>query len=114
MSEPALEGPDPVSVIVRTSTARVVPGRMAAFTDYILAAVSAFPGENPGLLSHRVLVDDEAGELVYLSRWRDEEALAAFAGPAWRDAPVMLPGEEEYLLAPLLVRHYREAGEWSG
>ncbi|MEV0901846.1 antibiotic biosynthesis monooxygenase [Actinoplanes sp. NPDC049802] len=97
-----------MSVIVRTSTAHVVPGRLAEFTSYILDAVSRFPDRNPGLLSHQVIVDDEADELVYLSRWRDEQALAAFAGPGWRDSPVMLPGEEMFLRVPLKVRHYRE------
>jgi hypothetical protein len=98
-----------VSVIVRVSTARVLPGRLEAFVDYILAAVQEFPAQNAGLLSHEVLIDDENSELVYVSRWRDEQALIGFAGAGWRDDPVVLPGEEAYLLGPLIVRHYRGA-----
>ena len=96
-----------LTAIVRTSTARVVPGRFPEFAAYILAAVQEFPTRHPGLLSHDVLLDQENNELVYLSRWEDEQALIAFAGPGWRDGAVLLPGEDEYLLAPLTVRHYR-------
>jgi hypothetical protein len=44
--------------------------------------------------------------LPYVSRRRGEEYLAAYAGEHWRDQPVALPGEDGYLVAPLLVRHF--------
>ncbi len=99
---------EPVSPIVRTCTAQVLPGQLAAFTSYLLATVRQFPQQHPGLLSHEVLVNDDADELLYLSRWRDERALVKFAGPGWREDPLVSPGETAYLRGPLKVRHYRE------
>ncbi|MFD6418903.1 antibiotic biosynthesis monooxygenase family protein [Streptomyces sp. NPDC060194] len=92
-------------MIVRISEARVRPDRFDAFRDMIAEAVAAFPSRHPGLLSHEILLAPPDA-LLYVSRWRSESDLVAYAGPAWRDAPVVLPGEKEYLTAPLLLRHF--------
>jgi hypothetical protein len=47
--------------------------------------------------------------VIYISRWRDEAAVAAFAGPGWRDTPVTLPAEDRFLAAPLRIRHFAVA-----
>ncbi|MGP3683339.1 antibiotic biosynthesis monooxygenase family protein [Streptomyces sp. IBSNAI002] len=94
-----------VAVIIRVSEARVRPGRFEAFHDMIVSAVRGFPGLYPGLLDHEVLLAPP-DSLVYVSRWRSEEDLVGYAGEGWRDEPVVLPGEEEYLVAPLRVRHF--------
>jgi heme-degrading monooxygenase HmoA len=44
--------------------------------------------------------------LVLLTRWRDEAALAAAAGPGWRSAAVPLPGEEPLHARPPHVWHF--------
>jgi len=94
-------------MIVRTSEALVRPGRLADFRRALLAEVEHYPKRHPGLLGDEILVaDGPEPVLVYLSRWVDEAALERFAGPGWRDTPVQFPGEEEYLLAPLRVRHF--------
>ncbi len=94
-------------MIVRMSEASVRPGREEEFHRLILEAVAGYPAAHDGLVGHEVLRTDDGRTLVYLSRWRDEAALEAFAGPGWRTDPVVLPGEEEHLTAPLRVRHFR-------
>ncbi|MFG2330863.1 antibiotic biosynthesis monooxygenase [Streptomyces sp. NPDC048604] len=95
-------------MIVRVSEAVVRPERFEAFHALIVDAVRDFPANNPGLLDHEVLVAPPHS-LLYVSRWRGEEDLVAYAGENWRDEPVVLPGEEEYLLAPLRLRHFTSA-----
>ncbi|MEV0174591.1 antibiotic biosynthesis monooxygenase [Streptomyces sp. NPDC050803] len=90
------------------SEARVLPDRFEAFHDMIVEAVRTFPDRYPGLLDHEVLVAPP-NSLIYVSRWRSEEDLVHYAGENWRDQPVVLPGEDDYLLAPLQVRHFTTA-----
>ncbi|MFD4240448.1 antibiotic biosynthesis monooxygenase family protein [Streptomyces sp. NPDC058525] len=97
-----------MTVIIRVSEARVRPGRFEAFHDMIVSAVSEFPGRYPGLVDHEVLLAPP-DSLLYVSRWRSEQDLVDYAGEQWRDQPVVLPGEEEYLVAPLQVRHFTSA-----
>ncbi|NXY96859.1 antibiotic biosynthesis monooxygenase [Streptomyces sp. BR123] len=93
------------TVIIRVSEARVRPERFEAFRDMIVSAVREFPGRHPGLVQHEVLLAPP-DSLLYVSRWRSEQDLVGYAGEHWRDQPVVLPGEEEYLVAPLQVRHF--------
>ena len=92
-------------MIVRISEARVRPGRFEAFRDMIVTAVREFPDRYPGLIDHEVLLAPPE-TLMYVSRWRGEEDLVGYAGENWRDQPVILPGEQAYLVAPLQVRHF--------
>jgi heme-degrading monooxygenase HmoA len=92
-------------VIIRVSEARVRPERFDAFRDMIVSAVREFPGRYPGLVDHEVLLAPP-DSLLYVSRWRSEQDLVDYAGEGWRDQPVVLPGEDEYLVAPLQVRHF--------
>ncbi|EFL12873.1 predicted protein [Streptomyces sp. C] len=96
------------SVIIRVSEARVRPDRFEAFRDMIVSAVRGFPGRYPGLVDHEVLLAPP-DSLLYVSRWRSERDLVGYAGEQWRERPVVLPGEEEYLVAPLRVRHFTVA-----
>ncbi|MFF6952894.1 putative quinol monooxygenase [Streptomyces iakyrus] len=94
-----------MALITRVSEARVRPERFEAFRDFIVSAVRAFPDRHPGLVAHEVLLAPP-GTLLYVSRWRSEADLVAYAGEHWRDRPVVLPEEDEYLVAPLQVRHF--------
>ncbi|OLZ64184.1 hypothetical protein AVW11_19310 [Streptomyces amritsarensis] len=94
-----------VTVIIRVSEAHVRPERFDAFRDMIVSAVREFPARYPGLVDHEVLLAPP-DSLLYVSRWRSEEDLADYAGEHWRSRPVVLPGEDEYLVAPLQVRHF--------
>ncbi|MEU9143927.1 antibiotic biosynthesis monooxygenase [Streptomyces sp. NPDC048349] len=95
-------------MIIRVSEARVRPDRFQAFHDMLVAAVREFPSRYPGLLDHEVLLAPPTS-VLYVSRWRSEQDLAGYAGEGWRDQPVVLPGEEGYLVAPLQVRHFTSA-----
>ena len=95
-------------MIVRTSTARIRPGQEQAFRDVILATVADYPALHPKLIGHEVLVSLDGATLIYVSRWTDEDALVAFAGPGWRDSPVTFPGESDYLTQPLVLEHYEQ------
>lgn len=97
-----------MAMIIRGSEARVRPERFEAFHDMIVSAVREFPGRYPGLVDHEVLLAPP-DSLLYVSRWRGEEDLVDYAGEHWRDQPVVLPGEDEYLLEPLRVRHFTAA-----
>jgi hypothetical protein len=92
-------------MIVRISEARVRPDRFEAFRNMIMTAVREFPARYPGLVNHEVLLAPPE-LLIYVSRWRSEADLVGYAGENWRDQPVILPGEQEYLVAPLQVRHF--------
>ncbi|MFF9017183.1 antibiotic biosynthesis monooxygenase [Streptomyces sp. NPDC014870] len=94
-------------MIVRVSEARVRPERFDAFRDMIVSAVREFPDRYPGLVDHEVLLAPPHS-LLYVSRWRGEEDLVHYAGEKWREQPVVLPGEDEYLLEPLRVRHFEQ------
>ncbi|MFF8832822.1 antibiotic biosynthesis monooxygenase family protein [Streptomyces sp. NPDC015131] len=95
-------------MIIRVSEARVRPGRFEDFHEMLVSAVSGFPGRHPGLVDHEILLAPP-DTVLYVSRWRGEQDLAGYAGEHWRDQPVMLPGEDEYLVEPLRVRHFTPA-----
>jgi heme-degrading monooxygenase HmoA len=92
-------------VIVRVSEASVRAGRLGAFLRRLQAEVGPYRERFDGLLSDEVLTDGETA-VLYVSRWRDEAALEAFAGPDWRTAPVTFDDEDSYLSSPLRVRHF--------
>ena len=95
-------------MLTRVSEALVKPGREQEFVARVRELVAGFPETYEGLLGHEVLVDlDDPRRVRYVSRWRDEQALASYAGPGWRTDPVTFPDEDEYLLRPLALRHFR-------
>lgn len=82
-------------MIARMWEARAVPGRLDELVEVVRAAwpqLAAADGFAGGEL-YRADSDIDP-RLVLVTRWRDEAALAAAAGPAWREAPVLLPGEQ--------------------
>ncbi|MFJ9019993.1 antibiotic biosynthesis monooxygenase [Streptomyces sp. NPDC102259] len=95
-------------MIIRVSEARVRPERFEEFRDMIVSAVREFPGRYPGLIDHEVLLAPP-DSLLYVSRWRSEQDLVGYVGEHWRDQPVVLPGEDEYLVAPLQLRRFAPA-----
>jgi len=85
----------------------VRPGREREFVARVRALVRTFPATYDGLLAHEVLVDaDDPRRVQYVSRWRDEQALATYAGPNWRTDPVTFPDEDDFLEKPLALRHF--------
>ncbi|MET9231390.1 antibiotic biosynthesis monooxygenase family protein [Lentzea sp. NPDC003310] len=95
-------------MLTRVSEALVKPGREEEFVARVRELVAGFPTTYEGLLGHEVLVDlDDPRRVRYVSRWRDEQALEDYAGAGWRTDPVTFPDEDEYLLQPLTLRHFR-------
>ena len=97
-------------MIVRMWEGRVVPGRLDEFVELVvergwpvLEAAAGFVG---GEL-YRADSDTEP-RLVLITRWRDEAALAAFAGPDWWSTPVALPDGERFLARPPHVWHFTQ------
>ena len=97
-------------MIVRMCEARAVPGRLEELVGFVLErvwpAVSAADGFRGGEV-YRADSDTDP-RLVVLTRWRDEAALAAVAGPGWRDAAVLLPGEDRLHARPPHVWHFTQ------
>jgi hypothetical protein len=89
--------------------ARVVPGLLDELVGFVVARVwptlVAADGFGGGEL-YRADSDTEP-RLVLLTRWRDEAALAAAAGPGWR-AAVLLPGEDRFHARPPHVWHFTQ------
>lgn len=97
----------PGRMITRVSEAVVKPGKLDEFTSRLHELVGGFPVTYDGLIDHEVLIDlDDPLRIQYVSRWRDEEALAGFGGATWRSDPVTFPGETELLVQPLTLRHF--------
>lgn len=94
-------------MIVRISEALVKSGAEEDFMCRLRELVAGFPHRYDGLIDHEVLVDrEDARRVVYLSRWRDEQALVTYAGPGWASDPVTFPGEDLLLSEPLTLRHF--------
>jgi hypothetical protein len=89
-------------MIIRSSTAQVRPGMLDEFRAFIEAGTKEFATFD-GFLGDEIVVGPDT--LTYVSRWRDEAALAAFAGPGWRTEPVKFEDEDRFLVEPLRVRH---------
>lgn len=94
-------------MIVRVSGAHLRDGVEDEFVERLVELVSSFPSRYPGMLRHKVLVDDgDARRLRYVSVWADEVALEGYAGREWRTSPVTFPEEERFLARPLELRHF--------
>jgi hypothetical protein len=95
-------------MIIRIWEAQVAPRRVDEFCAKLAAEVVPALRDTDGFegaellrsvteLDHRVLV---------LTRWRDEAAVQAYAGPMWRIRPVWAEGEFGSLEHPPSVSHF--------
>lgn len=95
-------------MILRVSEAYVRDGAEQEFLARLHELVADFPDRYDGLVRHEVLIDDDQPRRIqYVSAWRTEAELIAYAGAGWRTEPVTFPGEERYLEASLTLRHFR-------
>jgi len=98
-------------VIARIWRGRVRPGLLEKYRAYVEQAwfpdVKALPGSRGAFVFTREHADH--GEVITLSLWENEAAIARFAGPEIHRARYY-PEDERYLLDfPEFVEHY-EAG----
>jgi heme-degrading monooxygenase HmoA len=85
--------------------ARAVPGRAADLAAW--AAATQLPPGAGGLLGGRAYLSlDGPDRVVVIADWRDEAALAAFAGPGWRTAAPVDAAGEALLAGPARVWHF--------
>lgn len=98
-------------MIVRMWEARVRPERLAEVRDWIASTVWPAMVARDGFLGAELLrsCPHDADRLLLMSRWRDEAAVAAFAGPHWWDTPRVAAGEEAFVLRPPQVWHFASA-----
>ncbi|WP_371483142.1 antibiotic biosynthesis monooxygenase [Kitasatospora sp. NBC_00315] len=96
-------------MIVRIWAAQIVAGRMDDFCALLSTQVMPELRATDGCLGGEVLrsLTDEGPRVLMISRWRDEDALRAYAGPMWRIRPVWAEDELRYLAHPPEVAHYR-------
>jgi hypothetical protein len=88
--------------------ARARPGRLDELVELMTGRAWPALAAADGFAGAELYRADSATDprLVLLTRWRDEAALAAAAGPGWQDTPVLLPGEELLHARPPHVWHF--------
>jgi heme-degrading monooxygenase HmoA len=88
--------------------ARALPGRLDELVDLVTGKVWPALAAADGFAGGELYRADSGTDprLVLITRWRDEAALAAAAGPAWRDAAVTVPGEAALHARPPHVWHF--------
>jgi len=86
---------------------RVVPALLDEFIAFIRDTVWADMELADGFVAGELYRSlDADARLVFISHWRDEEALEAFAGPDWRTAPMVDDLQRDYLAGPSHVWHF--------
>lgn len=101
-------------MIVRMCEAKAKPGMLPSLHDFLVEAMRGFPEQHDGFIGYEILLARQDESLLWISRWRDEAALESYAGPKWREQPVVLPAEEAFLAEPLHVRHFTPSEEPGG
>ena len=79
-----------------------MPGRLDALVEDVVHRVWPALERADGFAGGELYRADSDTDprLVAITRWRDEAALAAFVGPAWRSAPTVLPRDERLVARP--------------
>ncbi|WP_441249308.1 antibiotic biosynthesis monooxygenase family protein [Kitasatospora sp. McL0602] len=95
-------------MIVRVWEAEVQPRRAEEFWARLVGeAVPGLAGVD-GFLGAELWRGVTEGDhrVLMVTRWRDEAAVRAYAGPMWRIRPVWAEGEFEALEHPPRVSHF--------
>jgi len=96
-------------MIVRMEEARVADGLLPEFRRYVTETLWPRLQTAEGFLGGEVYRSyDGAPRLVMITRWRDEAALKAQAGPAWRDTSFVRPGDTSCLARVPHVWHFAQ------
>jgi heme-degrading monooxygenase HmoA len=95
-------------VIVRMWEARSHPGQLDALVETVVERAWPVLEAAEGFVGGEVYRADSDVEprLVVLTRWRDEAALAGYAGPGWRERPEPLPDQDRLLARPPHIWHF--------
>ena len=95
-------------MIVRVWEAQVIPSRADAFCAALLGGPLPDIRSVDGCIGAELLrsVGDGDHRVMVVTRWQDEAALRAYAGPMWKIRPVWAEGELGYLEHPPSVSHF--------
>ncbi|MER5865998.1 antibiotic biosynthesis monooxygenase [Kitasatospora sp. NPDC002040] len=95
-------------MIVRIWEAQVSPRREEEFCTRLCDEVLAVLWDTDGFEGAELLrsASEADHRVLLLTRWRDEAAVRAYAGPMWRIRPVWAEGEFGYLEHPPTVAHF--------
>ncbi|WP_051969725.1 antibiotic biosynthesis monooxygenase family protein [Kitasatospora azatica] len=95
-------------MIVRIWEARVAPKLVGDFCAVIQSEMLPQLAGLDGYLGGELLrsLPDSTHRVLVITRWRDEEALKAYAGPMWAKRPVWSDTEQTYLTHPPEVSHF--------
>ncbi|WP_329571384.1 antibiotic biosynthesis monooxygenase family protein [Kitasatospora sp. NBC_01266] len=95
-------------MIIRIWEARVAPKQMSELCAVIQSEMLPELAGLDGYLGGELLrsLPDSAHRVLVVTRWRDEEALRAYAGPAWTKRPIWSQTEPSYLEQPPEVAHF--------
>ncbi|MDH6125644.1 antibiotic biosynthesis monooxygenase [Kitasatospora sp. GP82] len=95
-------------MIVRIWEAKVLPRRNDEFCAMLAAEVFQSLDGADGFEGAELLrsVSEDDHRVLVITRWRDEAAVRAYAGPMWRIRPVWAEGEFGYLEHPPTVWHF--------
>ncbi|MFE0461391.1 antibiotic biosynthesis monooxygenase family protein [Kitasatospora sp. NPDC058965] len=99
-------------MIVRIWEAQVAPKLVAEFCTVLRTRMMPELEGLDGYLGGDLLrsLPDSTHRVLVVTRWRDEEALRAYAGPMWALRAVFSDTEQEYLEHPPEVSHYTVLG----
>ncbi|MFJ1702924.1 antibiotic biosynthesis monooxygenase family protein [Kitasatospora sp. NPDC088346] len=100
-------------MIVRIWEAHVAPEHADEFCATLTAEALPQIVRTEGCLGGELLnaVGEEDHRILMITRWRDEAALLAHAGPMWRIRPVWAEGQLNFLEHPPKVAHYLPLSE---
>ncbi|MFF7636201.1 antibiotic biosynthesis monooxygenase family protein [Kitasatospora sp. NPDC008050] len=95
-------------MIVRIWEARVAPKLVTEFCAVIQSEMLPQLAGLDGCLGGELLRSLPGGphRVLVVTRWRDEEALRGYAGPAWAKRPVWSDEQQTYLEQPPEVAHF--------
>ena len=99
-------------MIERVWTGELQPHLIEEFLEEVVRQDFAAMATADGFLGARVLrpFEDDRVTVLLITRWRDAEALRAYAGDGWRGDPVIYDWERPFLQARPKVTHFLEAG----
>ena len=94
-------------MIVRMWEVRVVPGRLREFCDLLTEGLWGRLRGVDGFLGGELFASaDGEDRVVVLTRWRDQAALEAAAGPGWRTTALLTAAERGFVVRPPHLWHF--------
>lgn len=97
-------------MVIRIFRPRVQAGMQDEFECFLRETAIPLLSEQDGLVAQHIglPMPPSSDEFVYVTVWRDLDALRAFAGEDW-DRAVIDPSEE-HMLRETFISHYTAAG----